>query len=168
MDGREVSTELEVVEYVKDERVRIVSDTHGTVWDTVFSVTNNDQGQTVVALEMDVKPHQLLARLTTPFIRGMLTKALEADMDSVKTYCEQQVRLAHRPHRRSVLVTTLWHDDHHVGRRRAATHDPRSAGTHRRLRQPRRLRRRIGGVDREKCRPRLFRIKHISRLMVML
>ncbi|MHC4817139.1 MAG: SRPBCC family protein, partial [Planctomycetota bacterium] len=38
MRGKEVSVELAVTEYVENDHIRIVSDTHGTVWDTVFTV----------------------------------------------------------------------------------------------------------------------------------
>ena len=39
MRGREATTELEVTEYVANERVRFVSDAGGTIWDTVFTVS---------------------------------------------------------------------------------------------------------------------------------
>ena len=39
MHGKERSTELEVTEYVENERVRMVADTDGTVWDSVFVVS---------------------------------------------------------------------------------------------------------------------------------
>ena len=38
MGRREASTELKVTEYVPNERVRLVSDAGGTIWDTVFTV----------------------------------------------------------------------------------------------------------------------------------
>ena len=41
MNGREATVELEVAEYVENERIRMVSDAGGTVWDTVFSVTED-------------------------------------------------------------------------------------------------------------------------------
>jgi len=85
--GREASTELEVTEYVDNERVRMVSDTGGAVWDTVFQMRSVDGG-TQLGMIMDARPHTLLARITTPMFKGMITKALEADMDAVKAYCE--------------------------------------------------------------------------------
>ena len=38
MGGKEATAEMEVTEYVEGDRVRIVSDTGGTVWDSVFTV----------------------------------------------------------------------------------------------------------------------------------
>ena len=38
MNGQEMSTELAVTDYVENNRVRIVSDAGGTVWDSVFTV----------------------------------------------------------------------------------------------------------------------------------
>ena len=87
MRGKEVSTELEVTEYVENERVRIVTDTHGTVWDTVFVVKEAD-GATELTMTMDAKAYKLLPRLMNPLICGMIKKAVAKDMDAVKSYCE--------------------------------------------------------------------------------
>lgn len=87
--GRKVSTELEVTEYVKDEKVRIVSDSQGTVWDSVFFVENLN-GECKLTLEMIAKPYKISARLMNLFLKRFIKKAISKDMDSVKTYCEQQ------------------------------------------------------------------------------
>ena len=87
--GREASTELEVIEYVEDDRVRLVSDAGGTQWDSVFTVVESDGG-TVLELVMEARPYRLLARITTPLMKRMIQKALEKDMDAVKTYCAAQ------------------------------------------------------------------------------
>lgn len=41
---REAATELEVTEYEMGQRVRIVSDAGGTVWDSLFTVRPADGG----------------------------------------------------------------------------------------------------------------------------
>lgn len=89
MNGKESVTELEVTEYVENEHVRMVADSHGTVWDTVFAVVTAE-GQTVLTMTMDAKAHKLLPRLMNPLIKGMITKAVEQDMDLVKAYCENR------------------------------------------------------------------------------
>ena len=89
--GREATTELEVTEYVKDEKVRIIADAGGTVWDSIFTTSAVGE-DTELKLEMEALPHKLLAKLTTPLIMSMIGKALEADMDAVKTYCEARQR----------------------------------------------------------------------------
>ncbi len=39
MNGKEARTELEVIEFVENDRVRLVApDSQGTIWDTVFAV----------------------------------------------------------------------------------------------------------------------------------
>ncbi len=38
MDGKEAATELEVTEYVKNDRIRFAADSHRTVWDSLFTV----------------------------------------------------------------------------------------------------------------------------------
>ncbi len=87
MNGREHTVELEVTELVENDRIRMVSDAGGTIWDTVFTVS---QAADTVALdmEMDVKPYKLLAKLMTPLIRGTVVKGVATDMDAVKAYCE--------------------------------------------------------------------------------
>jgi hypothetical protein len=86
MNGSEASVELEVAEYVENQRVRMVSDAVGTVWDTLFTVAPQGDA-TVMTMQMDVRPYKFIARLMTLLIRGMVAKAVEADMDAVKRYC---------------------------------------------------------------------------------
>lgn len=87
MRGREVTTELEVTEYEPNQRVRLVSDAGGTVWDTMFTVRDND-GESVVSLLMDARPHKLTARVMNRVISRMIRKGIEGDLDGVKAYCE--------------------------------------------------------------------------------
>jgi carbon monoxide dehydrogenase subunit G len=88
MNGKEASTELEVSELVENERIRLVSDAGGTFWDTVFAV--KPQGDHVeMNMHMDARPHNALARLVTPLILGMVSKAVESDMDAVQRACEE-------------------------------------------------------------------------------
>ena len=89
MNGREATTTLEVTEHVDNEHVRLVSDTHGTVWDTVFRVKPAGD-QVELSMKMDANSYKLLSRIMNLFIKGMIQKALEQDMDAVKTYCESQ------------------------------------------------------------------------------
>ena len=89
MGRREATVELEVTEYEPNERVRIVSDAGGTVWDTTFRVTPSGGG-TELSMVMDDRPHKLLARLFTPLVRPMVRKAVGRDMDAVQAFCEGQ------------------------------------------------------------------------------
>ena len=88
MNGKETITELEITEYVENDRVRIVADSHGTVWDTTFDVMS-EGGKTTLTLTMDAKAYKLLSKLMNPLIKGMIKKAVEKDMDLVKVFCEQ-------------------------------------------------------------------------------
>jgi uncharacterized membrane protein len=87
MRGREASTELEVTEYEENERVRLVSDAGGTIWDTLFTVRAGEAG-TELSMVGEAKPYKLLARLVNPLISPMLRKALAQDLDAIKDYCE--------------------------------------------------------------------------------
>ena len=91
MMGREASTELEVTEYVENERVRIVSEAGGALWDTVFTVGPDGEG-TELKMVMDARPQTLSARMTVPLIIGTVRKAIEQDMDAVKAFCERPAR----------------------------------------------------------------------------
>ena len=89
MRGREATTELEVTEYVANERVRFVSDAGGTIWDTVFTVRPlGNGGGTRLDMVMDARPYRIMSRLMVTLIKGVVTKAIAADMDAVKAYCE--------------------------------------------------------------------------------
>lgn len=89
MGSRDAATELEVTEYVTNERVRMVSDAGGTIWDSVFTVTpTGDGGTTKLDLVMEARPHRFLARVVVPLTRGIVARAVAGDMDAVKAYLE--------------------------------------------------------------------------------
>ena len=90
MGSRRATTELEVTEYVRDERVRFVSDQGGTIWDTTFTVEPGPEGRgTRLRMVMEAKPYKFAARLVTPLMKRVITKAIAADLDAVKAYAEQ-------------------------------------------------------------------------------
>ena len=89
MMGREASTELEVTEYVENERVRIASEAGGALWDTVFTVAPDGEGAEL-KMVMDASPLTTSARMTLPLVIGAVRKAVEQDMDSVKAFCERK------------------------------------------------------------------------------
>ena len=91
MMGSEASTELEVAEHVENERVRIVSEAGGALWDTVFTVVPDGEG-TELKMVMDARPRTTSARMTLPLIIGAVRKAVEQDMDAVKSFCERPAR----------------------------------------------------------------------------
>ena len=87
MNGREHAVDLEVAEYVENERVRMISDAGGTIWDTLFTVSR--LGDDVeLKMQMDVRPYRVLARIMNVLIRGMVVKGVESDLDAVKSFCE--------------------------------------------------------------------------------
>ena len=89
MKGKETSTELEVTEYVENDRIRLVTDDgQGTVWDTLFGVVT-ENGRTVLTMTMDANCYKWMAKIFVFFIMGMVRRAVERDMDSVKAFCEK-------------------------------------------------------------------------------
>lgn len=87
MGKREATTTLEVTEYMPPRMVRIVSDEGGTIWDTVFTVDDQSEGSTLT-MRMDIKPYRFVARLMTPIAKRMVAKAIDHDMDAIKSHCE--------------------------------------------------------------------------------
>lgn len=86
--GREAATELEVTEFVENDHIRIVSDTQGTIWDSLFTVSKKESG-CELTLEMEARPYKFFSKIMTPLMKGFISKALERDMDAVKEYCEK-------------------------------------------------------------------------------
>lgn len=87
MMGREASTVLEVTEFVENERVRLVSDEGGTIWDSVFTVSPVG-GRTELTLVMDAAPYTFKSRILVPIMKFVVRMGLAKDMDAVKEYCE--------------------------------------------------------------------------------
>ena len=87
MMGREASTVLEVTEYVENERVRLVSDEGGTIWDSIFTVSPVEGG-TELTLVMDAAPYTFKSRILVPIMKLAIRMGLVKDMDAVKKYCE--------------------------------------------------------------------------------
>ena len=91
MGKREMQTELEVTELVPNERARMVADSHGTVWDTLFTVRPAGD-KTELEICMDARPHKLLPRLMNPLMKGVFRGGLQKHLDAVSAYCEAQGR----------------------------------------------------------------------------
>ena len=89
MGSRRATSELEVTEYVQDERVRFLADQGGTIWDTIFTVGPGPDGRgTQLVMVMEARPYKLGARLVTPLMKRVVAKAIAADLDAVKAYAE--------------------------------------------------------------------------------
>ncbi len=89
MKGKEATTELEVTEYEVNDRTRLVADSHGAVWDSLFTMTEQD-GVTTLTLTMESRPYKLIPKIMLPLCNGMIKKEVAKDMDRVKAYCEEQ------------------------------------------------------------------------------
>jgi uncharacterized protein YndB with AHSA1/START domain len=87
MKDKESTTELVITEYQPPNRVRFVADTHGTVWDSIYTATEQNRS-TILTLTMEGTSQRLLPRIMMFMISSVLQTALERDMDAVKSYCE--------------------------------------------------------------------------------
>ena len=88
MGGREAVTELEVTEYEENDHIRLVADSHGTIWDSVFRVSETD-GVTTLTLAMEARAYKLIAKVMNFLIQGMIRKEVAKDLEQVKAYCEK-------------------------------------------------------------------------------
>ncbi len=78
-----------MTEYESNDHVRIVADSHGTLWDTTFSV-KQDGDNVHLTMTMDAITPNLFKRMMLSAFIGMVKKAVTKDMDAVKEYCELQ------------------------------------------------------------------------------
>ncbi len=87
MNGKETTMDFEVTEYVENQRIRIVNETHGTVWDSLFTLDSSNTS-TRLTMRMETRSRRLLPRLLMPLVCLFVKKAVEKDIDAVKAYCE--------------------------------------------------------------------------------
>ncbi len=87
--GRRATTDVEITECVANDRIRMVTDSHGSIWETLFALQEVPEG-TQLTLTMTAKAHQFLAKLMNPMVMPMIHGHIETDLDSVKQYCEAQ------------------------------------------------------------------------------
>ena len=85
--GKEATTELEITECAANQRLRIVTDSHGTIWDSLFSFRQVAEG-TELTLTLAARAHQLAAKLMTPLVMPAVRSAVESDLEMLKQYCE--------------------------------------------------------------------------------
>ncbi len=90
MGKSEHPTDLEIVELVPDESTRMISDAHGTVWDTLFRVRATGDGGTRLDIIMDARPHKLLPRLLNPIMKGVFRSGLDKHIEALKAHCERK------------------------------------------------------------------------------
>lgn len=86
MGKREMDTDLEVTEYVPHERARMVTDSHGTVWDTVFTVRAEGDGAHL-EIAMDARPHKLMTKVMTPLMKPMFRKGMQKYLGVLAEHC---------------------------------------------------------------------------------
>ena len=87
--GRRSTTRLEVTGYEENHLLRMVTDSHGTIWDSVFALREVDGG-TELTLTIDAKAHQLMAQLMNPMVMPAIRSAVASDLELVKAYCERE------------------------------------------------------------------------------
>ncbi len=90
MHGKTAVAEMEVAEYIDNQRFRLIGEMAGTIWDSRFELSKHGPG-TQLEMHMIARPKNLFSRLLTPLMIGMVAKAIGGDMDQVKAFCEKSV-----------------------------------------------------------------------------
>lgn len=89
MGKKEHVTELEITEFEENRHARMVADSHGTVWDTVFTVQPRGDGAHL-EIAMDARAHKLLPKILNPIFKGMFRKGMQKHVQALAEYCEAQ------------------------------------------------------------------------------
>lgn len=89
-NDQETITELEVTEYVENEKICLVANGNGTIWDTTFAV-KTEFGRTILTVTLDAKAYEWKARLINPLVRKVYKNAIATDMGFVRAYCQNLV-----------------------------------------------------------------------------
>lgn len=87
MNGREDPMDFEITEFVDNKRVRILNETHGTIWDSLFTFASSGTS-TTLTLRMEARSSRLLWRVLLPLLCLVIKKAVAKDIDAVKASCE--------------------------------------------------------------------------------
>ncbi len=65
-----------------------VADSHGTVWDTTFTVAPEGDA-TKLTIAMDARAQKLMPKLLHPVFQGLFKQGVESHVDAVTVWCEQ-------------------------------------------------------------------------------
>lgn len=88
MNGSEMKTELEVVSYDADARtVRMVTDSHGTIWDTTMTVEQRN-GHATLTLKLDALGSTWLKRVMNIVMWPFFKRGMASHLDKLAGYCE--------------------------------------------------------------------------------
>lgn len=93
MFGKEATEEMEISELRPNQFYAVVASSHGMNYRSTYTFTEKEGG-TLVEMVFAGKPISWVAKLMTPLaylLKNTTRKALEADLDSLKLICEQQV-----------------------------------------------------------------------------
>jgi len=88
MNNKESVTDLEITEYSENEHIRMVAESHGTVWDSVFSF-HREGDATELTLVMDAHTKNFFLKIMNFLMKSFFKKGLEKHVDALKNYCER-------------------------------------------------------------------------------
>ena len=105
MGKREMGTDLEITEFEAPRHARMVTDSHGTVWDTAFDLRPTAGGCELV-IDMDARAHAFLPKLMNPLLKPMFRRGLLSHLETLTDYCEGVVAKADRNGTRAASFRT--------------------------------------------------------------
>ncbi|MEM1025019.1 MAG: SRPBCC family protein [Myxococcota bacterium] len=86
--GSEMSLCLEIREYEPPLRARMVTQTNGTEWDTLYTFEEDEEGRTRVTLEMAARSDSLLKSFMNGLMRGLFRRGIAKHMAAAKMRLE--------------------------------------------------------------------------------
>jgi hypothetical protein len=92
MFGREAVEEMEISAFAPNQSYEVIAESGGAAYHTIYTFTSEGDG-TNVALVFSATPKNLFSKLMSPLgylFKGVVRKAFEADMESLKKVCETQ------------------------------------------------------------------------------
>lgn len=91
MFGRSSTEEMEITEFVPDQKYTVVAHSCGAHFQTVFQFQPHGDN-TILDVELTTRNISWFAKLMSPLgflMAGTMKKCIESDIDQLKQYCEQ-------------------------------------------------------------------------------
>lgn len=85
---KSITAEIEITDYVENNLIRMVADNQGSIWDTIFTFTPEEDA-TILELHIESRAYRLIPKVLNPLSMRIISKMMENNMDRLKNYCEK-------------------------------------------------------------------------------
>ena len=95
MGSREMESVLDITEFESPRHARMVCDSHGTIWDSTFTVEAVDASTTRLRIHMDASTDRLVGRIMNRLMKPLFTRGMRKHANATKAWCEAQATNTH-------------------------------------------------------------------------